>query len=106
MGNYLIPANTKSGQLILNIFKKGEAIYCGVSFLVSFALIIAFQDYFSNTLVAIMCLLPAIVAAFLCIPVPYYHNIMTIIAEIYEFYTTSRRLKWRGWCFRDGAEKE
>ena len=53
-----------------------------------------------------MCLLPAIVAAFLCIPVPYYHNIMTIIAEIYEFYTTSRRLKWRGWCFRDGAEKE
>ena len=70
--NYLIPANTKRGKLILGWFRPFDLYLFGGGILVTFILI-AFLPL-SNALVAVLCLSPAIVTGFLVMPVPHYHN--------------------------------
>lgn len=49
---------------------------------------------------------PAIVSAFLVAPIPNYHNVMTLIGNIYRFYTGRKKYYWRGWCVRDGERRK
>lgn len=105
MNNYLIPANTKKGQLILGIFRPFDLILflSGVSITVLLLIILPL----SSTIIALMALLPALICAFLVMPLPYYHNILNVFVEMYEFFTTQRRYKWRGWCFKyENSEKK
>ena len=81
MRNYLIPANTKRGQLILGIFKPFDLILFGTGVLVTFILLATMS--LDSTLVTILVLSPAVVTGFLVLPVPYYHNILNIIKFLY-----------------------
>ena len=101
---YLIPANTKRGQLILGLFRPFDLYLFGGGILVTF-LLIAFLPL-SSTAITIICLAPAIITGFLVMPVPYYHNMLTIIVEGYEFLTNRQKYKWKGWCYRNVVIKK
>lgn len=101
--DYLIPANTKKGQLILGMFKPFDLILFGTGVLITiiFMTLLPMQ----STLVTIIILLPALVTGFLVIPVPNYHNMLTVILELIEFLNNQRRYEWKGWCIRIDSKK-
>lgn len=104
MNNYLIPANTKTGKLILGIFRPFDLILFATGVLVSVTLL-ALLDL-SSTFVTILILSPAIICAFLVMPVPYYHNMLNIIIELYEYITNRQTYRWRGWCYKVGKKNK
>lgn len=97
--NYLIPANTKQGTLIFNVFTTFDLILflsgIGISILL---LLIVGPGSLSG---AIICLSPGLICAFLVIPVANYHNILTVIIEMITFFNSRRNYKWKGWCYTD-----
>ena len=101
--NYLIPANSKKSQLILGFFTGFDLtlliIGLGISFM--FLMLIKSND------VGVMLLLasPALFAIFLVLPVPHYHNVMTLIGNIYRFYSGRKKYYWRGWCVSHGNNR-
>lgn len=103
MRNYLIPANTKRGQLILGLFKPFDLVLFSTGVLITFIFLAIMP--LESTLVTILVLSPAVVTGFLVLPVPYYHNILNILIEMYEFLTNRQTYRWKGWCFRSGQKK-
>ncbi len=103
MNNYLIPANTKKGMLILGVFKPFDLIMFGSGCIVSL-LLLAFVPI-ADTLTVVLVLSPAIVTGFLVVPIPYYHNLLTVLGELYEFLTSRQKFYWKGWCSRDGIDE-
>ena len=101
---YLIPANTKRGQLILGLFRPFDLYLFGAGILITF-LLIAFLPLTSTT-VTLLCVSPAIITGFLVVPVPYYHNMLTIIIEGYEFLTNRQRYRWKGWCYKNVVKRK
>jgi hypothetical protein len=96
--NYLIPANTKKGQLILGIFRPFDLWLFGGGVFVTLILL-AFLPL-TNTWVTILILSPALITGFLVMPVPYYHNMLNVIVEMYEFLTSRQTYRWKGWCWK------
>ncbi len=103
MNNYLIPANTKNGKLILGLFTPFDLILLCSGLLISLILL-AFMPL-TDVWMTILILIPGLVCAFLVLPVPYYHNMLTIIIELYEFLTNRQTYRWRGWCYKVGKKK-
>lgn len=101
--NYLIPANTKRGQLILGIFRPFDLWLFGGGCLVT-VILLAFLPL-SSTVVTILILSPALISAFLVMPVPYYHNMLNVIVEAYEFFTNRQTYRWKGWCYKSVKRK-
>ncbi len=101
--NYLIPANTKRGQLIFGMFRPLDLILFGTGVLITVLFMIILP--MSSTLVTVIILLPALVTGFLVVPVPYYHNILNVILELFEFFSNQRNYEWKGWCVRIGEHK-
>lgn len=101
--NYLIPANTKRGQLILGIFRPFDLWLFGGGCLVT-VILLAFLPL-SSTAVTILILSPALICAFLVMPVPYYHNMLNVIVEAYEFFTNRQTYRWKGWCYKSVKRK-
>ena len=101
--NYLIPANSKKSQLILGVFNMVDltVFLTGLGITVFLLLIIKSED------IGVMLLLasPALVASFLIAPVPNYHNVMTLLGNIYKFYTGRKKYYWRGWCIGNGNNR-
>ena len=103
-GNYLIPANTKRGKLILGWFRPFDLWLFGGGILATFFLI-AFLPL-TDVWVTCICLAPAVITGFLVMPVPYYHNMMVIIIEAYDYLTNRQRYRWKGWCYRNVVIKK
>lgn len=103
-GGYLIPANTKKGQLIFGAFTMPDLILLGigVGFTILLLLILGVQD----TISAIVSLLPALICSFLVLPIANYRNVRTFIACAISFYTNQRIYKWRGWCLHGTGFKK
>lgn len=101
---YLIPANTKRGKLILGWFRPFDLYLFGGGVLVTFILI-SFLPL-SGTFMTILCLSPAFITGFLVMPVPNYHNMLVIIQEGYEFLTNRQKYRWKGWCWNSGVIKK
>ena len=101
--NYLIPANTKKGQLILGIFRPFDLILFGSGVLVTMILLALMP--LTSTMMTIFVLSPAVITGFLVMPVPYYHNILNIIVEMYEFLTNRQTYRWKGWCYKNVQKK-
>jgi len=101
--NYLIPANTKKGQLILGLFRPFDLWLFGGGILAT-VILLAFLPL-TSTWVTILILSPALITAFLVMPVPYYHNMLNIIIEMYEFITNRQTYRWKGWCYKVGNKK-
>ena len=102
--NYLIPANTKRGQLILGLFRPFDLYLFGGGILTTVILLAVMP--LASTAITILVLSPAVVCGFLVVPVPYYHNILNIIVEMYEFYTSRQTYRWKGWCYKNGKTKK
>lgn len=101
--DYLIPANTKRGQLILGIFRPFDLWLFGGGVLVTIILL-AFLPL-TELWVTILVLSPALITGFLVMPVPYYHNMLNIIIEMYEFFVNRQTYRWKGWCYKSGNKK-
>lgn len=99
MNNYLIPANSKKSQLILGFFTFVDLILFGSGVGLTLILLLVIQ----STKVSIMLLIlaPALITSFLVLPVPYYHNVLQFITNVYTFYSEKRTYLWRGWCCSD-----
>ena len=102
--DYLIPANTKKGQLILGLFRPVDLILFGSGILVTLVFLLAIE--MTSTLVTIIILLPALVTGFLVVPVPYYHNMLIVILELIDFFKNQRKYEWKGWCVSLGIKKQ
>lgn len=100
---YLIPANTKKGKLILGWFRPFDLALFASGVAVSIILL-AFLPL-TNIWLTILILSPALVTGFLVMPVPYYHNMLTVITELYDFLTNRQTYRWKGWCWLDGKDK-
>ena len=93
-GNYLIPANSKKSEMILGLFTPVDLI-----------LLLAIHTDSLGGMIFI--LMPALVASFLVFPVPNYHNVLQLIINIYSFFFIRQRTyKWRGWCYKNGRDKQ
>ena len=97
--NYLIPANTKKSQLILGFFTPTDLIIFIVGCVVSFALLLVIPNLTLG--IAILVMLSALIATFLVMPVPHYHNILQLLTNVFNFYTNRRQYYWRGWCVNE-----
>ena len=96
---FLIPANTKKGQLWFGIFMPVDAMIFGIGVGITLlALVILSVVGVLDNVTSILALLPGLTAVFLVFPFPNYHNIRTAIGELIAFYTNRQRYEWRGWC--------
>ena len=104
MNGYLIPANSKRGTLIFNIFRPIDlGIFCSG---VAMSLILLAVVPSTNLLLVTIALLPVCICGLLVIPVPNYHNVLCALGSIYNFYTERRRYVWKGWCFYEQYKDE
>ena len=101
---YLIPANSKKSILYFGLFNKFDLILFGGGVGLSLLLMAIIQTF--DLLGAILILTPGLVAGFLVFPVPNYHNVLTLLISIWNFYTTRQRFVWKGWCVRDEFKEE
>ncbi len=95
---YLIPANTKRGQLWLSMFRPVDAAILLTGVLVTFVLFLVFNSMNAPMILMILSVFPGLVCAILVWPIPNYHNVLVAIQEMISFYTNNRNYKWRGWC--------
>lgn len=100
---YLIPANSKRGQLIFNYFRPVDLVIFGVGLTVSFLLLIIIGT--GSLLQTILVLAPAAIGALLVAPIPNYHNVLVFITSIYWYLNNRRNYIWKGWCVTDGDKQ-
>lgn len=95
-GGYLIPANTKKGQLIFGAFTLPDLCILGVGvfFSLIFLLILGADD----TVGALLSVSPGLFCGFLVMPIPNYRNVITFFNSMIHFYSGQRIYKWKGWC--------
>ncbi|MCM1370351.1 MAG: hypothetical protein NC181_00460 [Clostridium sp.] len=101
---FLIPANSKKSMLLFGLFNKSDLILFAVG--ISATLLLLLILPVENLLFALIALGPGLVCSFLVFPIPNYHNILTLIKSVIEFYSTRRTFIWKGWCCRDEEIKK
>lgn len=104
MGNYLIPANTKKGQLLFGLFEPFDLIMFGIGIVITLILVIILPIE-DSLWIALLAILPGIVTGLLVLPVAYYYNVRQLIIEIYKYFTSRNKFVWKGWCFTDESEE-
>ena len=103
MGPFIIPANSKRSQLIFSLFRGVDLLIFSIGAGISLLLLIFLSESTITTM--IIKLLPVGITGFLVMPFPNYHNVLTLLTEIYNFYSNRRVYVWRGWCLANGEEK-
>jgi hypothetical protein len=102
-GMYLIPANSKKSMLIFGVFREIDLILFGTGVFITLILLFALPgDSITELLIK---LAPVAISGFLVMPLPFYHNILVFIIEIYSFFMNRRVYLWKGWCASDGAKE-
>lgn len=101
---YLIPANSKKSMLIFGAFTGFDLGLLAIGGAISLVLLLLLP--LENIGIALGAIAPGVVCGFLVFPIPNYHNMMTIILEVYRFYTNRQKFIWKGWCFTDGDKNE
>ena len=81
------------------MFTKFDLVLFGIGILVSVLLLISISP--ETLKAAIICLLPLFISAFLVVPIPNYHNVLTLIKEMIDFFYGRRNYKWEGWCYKN-----
>ena len=107
MNNYLIPANSNRGRLILGFFRPIDLIIFGSGIGTTILLLLVLQNRMDSLMVTILVLMPVAVTGFLVIPVPNQHNVLVLLGAIYKFFFVNRqRYFWRGWCNQYGEKED
>lgn len=104
MEQYLIPANSKKSQLIFNTFRPIDLGILVIGFITSVLLLIVDDNMAVGAM--IVKLIPLLICGFLVVPIPFYHNVLTFIIEMYKYLTRPTRYIWRGWCISHVANDE
>ena len=99
MNGYLVPANSKKGTLILNMFRPIDLIMFGVGAAVTLLMFMIVNT--NNTVMVLISCVPIGITGLLVIPIPNYHNVLCAIQSIFSFFTERRNYVWKGWCFYD-----
>ena len=94
---YIIPANSKKSQLIFNVFRPIDLF--GI-LLPGALLTVVFLFVFPGDSISaiVIKLAPVSLALFLVMPIPFYHNVLVYLREVYIYFSSQRRFYWRGWC--------
>lgn len=98
--NYLIPANTKKSQLFFGLFNTFDLILFGSGVGISLLLLVILPV--EQLPIALLAVAPGLITGFLVFPIPYYHNVLTVLRNVITFYTTRQEFVWKGWCVKDG----
>ena len=99
MNQYFIPANTKRGQLIFNLFKPIDLAIVIIGVVLTIVLLIIVNQFENaHWIFSVLSTLPGLLAVGLVFPIPNYHNVRVLLEEIKIFYNNPRNYKWRGWC--------
>jgi hypothetical protein len=101
---YLIPANSKKSMLILSLFNPVDLIVLCSGIGITFLLLLVFNSV-QETWFKVVCALPALTALTLVAPLPYYHNVRTLLGNIIRYFSSRRNYFWRGWCVKDEFRK-
>lgn len=97
--DYLIPANSKKSLLIFGMFKPFDLILFGSGMGITILLLMILSP--ASFGLAMLDLAPGLITGFLVLPIPNYHNTLTVIKSVYTFYTSRQRFIWKGWCVKD-----
>lgn len=101
--NYIIPTNTKKGQLIFGFLRGIDLMILLAGVAITF--LIAFIIGNANSLLAIIIIIiPTLVAGTLVFPFPNYHNVLQFVTNVIVFIIRRRRYYWKGWCVRNADE--
>lgn len=100
--NFLIPANTKKSLLFFGLFNRFDLILFGSGIGISLLLLMVLP--IESLKWAIIAVAPGLVTGFLVFPIPYYHNVLTVLRNVITFFTTRQDFVWKGWCVEDGEE--
>lgn len=101
---YLVLANSKRSQLIFSMFRGVDLLIFGIGAGLTLVLLLAISE--STFTLTVIKLAPVAITGFLVMPFPNYHNVLTLLTEMYQFYFVNRRVYlWRGWCLSDGSEE-
>lgn len=94
---YIIPANSKKSQLIFNVFRPIDLF--GILLPGALLTVIFLFVFPGDSISAIIIkLAPVSLALFLVMPIPFYHNVLVYLREVYIYFSSQRRYYWRGWC--------
>lgn len=101
---FLIPANSKRSMLILGLFTWQDLIIFGIGLAATMLLLLILPI---QTLTwALLAISPGLIAGFLVLPIPNYHNMRVLLKSAFTFFTTRQKFVWKGWCVLDGNEGE
>lgn len=102
--DYLIPAGSKKQMLIFGIFKPFDLILfaSGVGITILLLMIVSPASFWG----AMIDVAPALIAGFLVLPIPNYHNTLNALINVYKFYTSRQRYIWKGWCVKDAFKQD
>ena len=96
---YLIPANSKRGMLIFSVYRPIDLAIVITGAIITFMLFfILGADSFGLVIIELM---PALIGAFLTLPIPNYHNTLVLIREVINYFNNRKEFPWRGWCVYD-----
>lgn len=103
MNNYLIPANSKKGQLYFNVFRPIDLAIVLIGG--TLTLITLFAIPGDSLLALVIKLLPIGVSLLLVLPLAYYHNVLVFLQEVYIYLTSQKQYNWKGWCASYGESE-
>ena len=95
---FMVPANTKRGQLILSIFRPIDLAIVVTGMTITFIMLFVFSRVDASEWVKVLAVVPGGISAILVIPIANYHNVLVAIQEVINYYSNNRNYKWRGWC--------
>ena len=101
--SYLIPANSKKSLMIFGLFYTFDLILFGTGVGITLLLLLILP--IDQLPVAIIAIMPALITGLLVFPVPNYHNILTVLIDLWNFVTTRQKYGWKGWCAKDEISK-
>lgn len=102
MNQFLIPANSKKSMLIFGTFRPIDLIIFGCGIGVTVILLISLP--LNDLPMLVLALSPVLVTGLLVFPVANYHNVLTVLITIYQFYTSRQKFIWKGWCASYGTK--
>ena len=91
--SYLIPANSKKSLMIFGLFYTFDLILFGTGVGITLLLLLILP--IDQLPIAIIAIMPALITGLLVFPVPNYHNILTVLIDLWNFVTTRQKYVWR-----------
>lgn len=100
---YLIPANSKKSMMIFGMFYPFDLILFGTGLSVTLLLLMILP--LDSLIVSLIAISPGLITGLLVFPLPNYHNTLTVLIDIIDYFTTRQKFVWKGWCVMDELKK-